>query len=111
MTNFETKCWSALFVLENAGKCYLLRFYKFLNYSLLDFPEFCYVAKALFLSEQGVQIVGQTLNDVSELMLQLPYMNGFDRMLHFFKMMDIIGQSDSLIHLTSKEYLITRFSS
>lgn len=84
---------------------------KVLCSQLLALPEFSHVAKALSLSEQGIHIVGQTLNEVSELMLQLPYMKGFDRMLHFFKMMDIIGKSDSLIHLASKEYLITRFSS
>lgn len=84
---------------------------KVLCSQLLALPEFSHVAKALSLSEQGIHIVGQTLNEVSELMLQMPYMKGFERMLHFFKMMDIIGKSDSLIHLASKEYLITRFSS
>lgn len=83
---------------------------KVLCSQLLDLPEFNHVAKALSLSEQGIQIVGQTLNEVSELMLQMPYMKGFDRMLHFFKMMDIIGKSDSLIHLASKEYLKVRFT-
>ena len=77
---------------------------------LLALPEFNHVAKALSLSEQGIQIVGQTLNEVSELMLQLPYLKGFDRMLHFFKMMDIIGKSDSNIQLASKEYLKVRFT-
>lgn len=84
---------------------------KVLCSQLLSLPEFSHVARALLLSEQGIHIVGQTLNEVSELMLQMPYMKGFDRMLHFFKMIDIIGKSDSNIHLASKEYLITRFSS
>lgn len=84
---------------------------KVLCSQLLALPEFSHVAKALSLSEQGIHIVGQTLNEVSELMLQMPYLKGFERMLHFFKMMDIIGKSDSLIRLASKEYLITRFSS
>jgi len=80
-----------------------------LGSQLLVLPEFKYVAKALDLSERGIQIVGQTLNEVSELMLQMPYLIGFERMLHFFKMMDIIGKSDSNIQLASKEYLKTRF--
>jgi hypothetical protein len=84
---------------------------KVLCSQLLALPEFSHVAKALSLSEQGIQIVGQTLNEVSELMLQMPYLKGFERMLHFLKIMHIIGRSDSLIHLASKEYLITRFSS
>lgn len=78
---------------------------------LLALPEFRHVSKALALSERGIQIVGQTLNEVSEIMLQLPYMKGFERMLNFFKMMDIIGKNESTIELASKEYLKTRFMS
>ena len=77
---------------------------------LLNLPEFKFIAKALSLSERGIQIVGQTLNEVSEIMLQLPYLKSFDRMLHFFKMMDIIGRSDTNIQLASKEYLKIRFT-
>ena len=77
---------------------------------LLNLPEFKFIAKALYLSERGIQIVGQTLNEVSEIMLQLPYLKSFDRMLHFFKMMDIIGRSDTNIQLASKEYLKIRFT-
>jgi len=77
---------------------------------LLNLPEFKYIAKALSFSERGIQIVGQTLNEVSEIMLQLPYLKSFDRMLHFFKMMDIIGRSDTNIQLASKEYLKIRFT-
>lgn len=78
---------------------------------LLSLPEFVNVQKALVLSERGVQITGSTLNKVSEVMLQMPYMKEFDRMIHFLKIMDMIGRSESLIHLASKEFLITRFSS
>lgn len=77
---------------------------------MLLLPELKYVARALALSERGIQIVGQTLNEVSEIMLQLPYLKGFDRMLHFFKLMDIIGSSESNIQLASKEYLNKRFT-
>lgn len=83
---------------------------KVLCSQLLALPEFNHVAKALSLSEQGIQIVGQTLNEVSELMLQMPYLKGFDRMSHFFKMMDIIGKSETHINLASKEYLKVRFT-
>lgn len=81
-----------------------------LSAQLLALPEFSFVAKALSLSERGVQIIGQTLNEVSELMLQMPYLKGFERMLHFLKIMDLIGRSDSLIHLASKDYMKSRFS-
>jgi AraC-like DNA-binding protein len=81
-----------------------------LGSQLLSLPEFKHVAKAMSFSERGIQIVGQTLNEVSELMLQMPYLKGFERMNHFFKIMDIIGKSDSHLHLASKEYLKTRFT-
>jgi len=83
---------------------------KVLCSKLLALPEFFHVTKALSLSEQGIQIMGQTLNEVSELMLQMPYLKGFERMLHFFKMMDIIGKSETHINLASKEYLKARFT-
>ena len=44
---------------------------------MLVLPEFKNVKRALELSERGIQIVGQTLNEVSEIMLQLPYLKGF----------------------------------
>jgi len=83
---------------------------KILGSQMLALPEFKHVAKALSLSERGIHIVDQTLNVVSELMLQMPYLKDFERMMHFFKMMDIIGRSESHLHLASKEYLKTRFT-
>jgi AraC-like DNA-binding protein len=80
-----------------------------LSSQILALPEFKNVANALALSERGIQIVDQTLNEVSALMLQMPYLKGFERMLHFFMMMDIIGKSDSNIQLASIEYLKSRF--
>lgn len=77
---------------------------------LLNLPEFKNVSTALALSERGVQIVGETLNEVSELMLQLPYLKSFERMLHFLRMMDIIGRSETNVQLASKEYLQKRFT-
>lgn len=77
---------------------------------LLNLPEFMFVKKALEYSERGIQIVGETLNEVSEIMLQLPYLKNFDRLLKLFIMMNIIGKSDSHIQLASKDYLRTRFT-
>jgi AraC-like DNA-binding protein len=81
-----------------------------LSPQLLSLPEFSNVKRALDLSERGIQIVGNTLNEVSEIMLQLPYLKSFDRMLHFFMLMDIIGKSETNVQLASKEYLNTRFT-
>jgi AraC-like DNA-binding protein len=75
----------------------------------LSLPEFRYVERALAMSESGIQIVGQTLNEVSELMLQLPYLKSFERMLHFLNLMNIIGRSNTNIRLASNEYIKKRF--
>ena len=82
----------------------------FLSPLFLSIPEFISIKRALEMSERGIQIVGQTLNEVSEIMLQLPYLNNFDRLLQFFKLMDTIGRSETNIQLASKEYLNVRFS-
>jgi AraC-like DNA-binding protein len=83
---------------------------KVLSPLLLALPEFTNVKRAMELSERGIHIVGQTLNDASEIMLQLPYMKSFERILNFYKMMDIIGKSETNIQLASKEYLKGRFT-
>ncbi|MEI6755012.1 MAG: AraC family transcriptional regulator [Paludibacter sp.] len=82
-----------------------------LSLELLVLPEFKNVANALNLSERGIRITGETLNVVSEIMLQLPYLNNFERFLQFFKLMDIIGQSRNFIPLATKEYITKRFHS
>ncbi len=81
-----------------------------LSDQLLSFPEFSNVKRALDLSERGIQIIGDTLNKVSEIMLQLPYLKNFERMLHFFILMDIIGKSKTNVQLASKKYLKIRFT-
>ncbi len=77
---------------------------------LLGLPEFKYVCCALNYSERGIQITGQTLNETSEIMLQLPYLDSFDRLLNFFKLMNIIGKSVNNIFLASSEYLRKRLN-
>jgi len=77
---------------------------------LLSLPEFSNVRKALEFSERGIQIIGDTLNQVSERMLQLPYLKSFERMVYFLTMMDLIGESNTNISLASKEYLKIRFT-
>jgi AraC-like DNA-binding protein len=81
-----------------------------LSTQLLSLPEFNNVKRALEFSERGIQIVGNTLNEVSEIMLQLPYLRNFDRMLNFLKMMDIIGKSKTNVPLASKNFLKLRFT-
>jgi AraC-like DNA-binding protein len=78
---------------------------------VLELPEFKNIKRALTLSERGIQITGQTLNEVSEIMLQLPYLGHLERMMQFFRLMDIIGKSGSNVGLASDEYLKKRFTS
>jgi AraC-like DNA-binding protein len=81
-----------------------------LSDQLLSLPEFSNIKRALKLSERGIQIIGDTLNQVSEVMLQLPYLKSFERMIHFFILMDLIGKSKTNVRLASKEYLKIRFT-
>lgn len=81
-----------------------------LSQQMLCLPEFKNVAKAISMSERGIQIVGQTLNEVSELLLQMPYLKGFERMTQFLTILDIIGRSDSILYLATKDYLKTKFT-
>jgi AraC-like DNA-binding protein len=82
-----------------------------LTSKILSIPEFRYVVKALEASERGIQVMDKTLDLVSEIMLQLPYTKGFDRMIGLFNILNIIGESHSNVQLASKEYLKGRFSS
>lgn len=83
---------------------------KLLDNHILSIPEFQYVNTAISVSECGMQITGETLNKVSNIMLQLPYLTGFERLISFFTLMDMIGRSESNKKLASNDYLRTRFS-
>ncbi|MCG8498900.1 MAG: AraC family transcriptional regulator, partial [Firmicutes bacterium] len=56
-----------------------------------------------------MKIKGETLNEVSELMLEMPYMEKFQQIVHFYKILDIIGRSDTIELLASVEYAKKRF--
>jgi len=79
--------------------------------ALISLPEFTQIRKAMLLSERGMKITGDTLMEVSEIMLQLPYLDKFTRLINFYRIMKIIGDSDSLEMLASEDYMKTRFES
>jgi AraC-like DNA-binding protein len=81
-----------------------------LGKEMLALSEFSNAAKAVFLSERGVRIVGDTLNEASNILLQMPYANSFNRYILFLELMDVIGKSTDLIPLASKEYINKRFN-
>ena len=72
-------------------------------------PEFTNIRKAVLLSERGIRITGDTLNEVSRIMLQLPYINHIKRLMMFYEIMDLIGKSESFSYLASADYIKTRF--
>lgn len=76
----------------------------------LRIPEFENLSFALSKAERGLGITGNTLNHVSELMLQLPYLRGFDRMLYLYRILEYIGSSTDCIQLASTAYHKKRFS-
>ena len=103
-----------IFGLENARSLesvYLQFGQDILPEEILKLPELIHVKKALKLSERGVHITGDTLNEVSRLMLELPYEDNFTRMIYFYQIMNAIGRSSSNILLASENYVNRRFKS
>jgi AraC-like DNA-binding protein len=90
---------------------YLLFNQAILPGALTSLPEFTQVNRAIQLSERGIRITGDTLNQVSRIMLQLPYLNSMKRLTLFYEIMDIIGQSQSFTFLASADYIQNRFVS
>ena len=90
---------------------YLLFNQEILPEGLTSLPEFEQVSRALKLSERGIRITGDTLNQVSRIMLQLPYLNSMKRLMLFYEIMNIIGESESFTFLASADYIKTRFES
>jgi len=88
---------------------YLLFNQAILPEGLTSLPELQHVNRAIQLSERGIRITGDTLNQVSRIMLQLPYLNSMKRLMFFYEIMDIIGASQSFTFLASADYIKTRF--
>jgi AraC-like DNA-binding protein len=88
---------------------YLLFNHDILPDSLTSLPEFSNIRKAIHLSERGIRITGNTLNEVSSIMLQLPYMSNVKRLMLFYEIMDLIGQSDTFSYLASADYVKSKF--
>jgi AraC-like DNA-binding protein len=88
---------------------YLLFNNDILPRGLTSLPEFRGVNRAIKLSERGIMITGDTLNQVSRIMLQLPYLSSMKRLMLFYEIMDIIGGSDSFSYLASAGYVKSKF--
>ena len=90
---------------------YMLFNHDVLPEGLMNLPEFNNVRKAVGLSERGIRITGGTLNQVSSIMLQLPYMDRMKRLMFLYEIMDLIGRSSSFSYLASSEYVKSTFDS
>jgi AraC-like DNA-binding protein len=88
---------------------YLLFNNDILPEELISLPELRNVKRAISLSERGIRITGDTLNQVSRIMLQLPYLNPLKRLMYFFEIMDIIGAGESFSYLASASYIRSKF--
>lgn len=88
---------------------YLLFNQDILPQEITSLPEFRDVNRALQLSERGMRITGDTLNQVSRIMLQLPYQGGMKRLMLFYEILHIIGNSDSFTPLATEGYIKTKF--
>jgi len=80
-----------------------------LGKEMLSLNEFANAEKALSLATRGIRIVGNTLDQASNLMLQMPYATHFERYILFLEILNMIGKSEELVLLASKEYINTRF--
>jgi AraC-like DNA-binding protein len=76
---------------------------------LTSLPEFTHVRNAVKRSERGIRITGNTLNEVSRIMLQVPYLDRMKRLMYFYEIMDLIGRSESFSFLASADYMKTKF--
>ncbi|MDR2470429.1 MAG: AraC family transcriptional regulator [Tannerella sp.] len=76
---------------------------------LIALPEFRNVARALSLSERGLQIYGETLNEISKWMLLMPCLEGFERIIHLYMILNTVGKSAQWKPLASREYMKARF--
>ncbi len=82
-----------------------------LGKDMLALSEFGNAANALMLSERGIRVVGETLNEASNILLQMPYTNSFNRYILFLELLDLIGKSSDIIPLASIDYINKRFHS
>lgn len=88
---------------------YLLFNQDILPHGLTALPELKEVKRAILLSERGIRITGDTLNQVSRIMLQLPYLGSMKRLMLFYEIMHIIGSGDSFTYLATEGYIRTKF--
>jgi len=88
---------------------YLLFNQDILPQGLTSLPEFNDVKRAILLSERGMLITGDTLNQVSKIMLQLPYQGRMKRLMLFYEILHIIGNSESFTLLASEGYVKSKF--
>jgi AraC-like DNA-binding protein len=80
-----------------------------LGQEMLALNEFSNAEKALSIATRGLRIEGNTLNEASNLMLQMPYANKFERYILFLELLNVIGKSDEITPLASKEYINKKF--
>jgi len=75
---------------------------------LFSKPEFGSIRNAIHRSEQGCEIIGDARNKISELMMKVPYIGGFEQIVNLLNILNIIGSSNEINFLVSPQYPQTR---
>ena len=75
---------------------------------LFSKPEFVSIRNAIHRSAQGCEIVGDARNKISELMMQVPYLGGFEQIINLLNILNIIGNSNEIKFMVSSKYPQTK---
>lgn len=77
--------------------------------NLLELPEASHVRQALEDAGRGIKITGKARDVISELMLMVPVLDGFNQLINLLKILEHIGQSEEYTFLTSENYKKSKF--
>lgn len=74
--------------------------YEFLGRDFLDTPETRAIKALLEEASLGLEIQGATREQARRMILQLPHLNGMDRLLHFLSILNLLSRSQEYITLS-----------
>lgn len=96
----STKCCEAIFLNFDPH---------ILDGNFMAIPESRHIRLALKEAERGLKIVGHTRNIISELMLMIPVLDGFNQVINLLKILQHIGQTKEYVYLTKDSYSSSTF--
>ena len=75
-----------------------------LREGFFDLPEFAHIKKLFLLGQQGLLIMGKERKEIAELIKNVYYSSGIDRLILFFKTLDTLANSVDYKLLSSPGY-------